>query len=71
MNAKEILEKYYKNYAKRIAFDEQVLDAMIEYAKQKCKEQREICALNNEMCDASHDEINENAIINSPEPDFD
>jgi len=32
----QILEKHYKNYKKRIAYDENVLEAMEEYAEQQC-----------------------------------
>jgi hypothetical protein len=33
----EILEKHYKNYKKRIAYDENVLAAMEEYAQEVVK----------------------------------
>lgn len=44
LTAKEILEKHYKNHEKRIAYPENVLAAMIEYATLACEEQRKLDA---------------------------
>ena len=79
MKAKDYLEK--KNFAK-MPLDEYregyILDAMIEYAKAKCSDQRTICAnvhkeklrayWNVNNLDELQDEIDN--IINSPTPDF-
>ena len=37
LTKEQILEKHYKNYQKRIAFENQVLAAMEEYAQQQVK----------------------------------
>lgn len=59
--------------------EDKVIQAMQAYAKQKCKEQREICA---EKADYVYDadmasegtletEIDTDSILNAPEPKFD
>lgn len=68
--AHEILEKHYKNYYKRIAYDEQVIDAMIEYAQAACKEQRQFCANVYHIKKANNEIISFEDIMNAPQPEL-
>lgn len=82
MKAEEILESMcYKNNTQPVyrgkTTKDIVLQSMREYAKQKCKEQRKIC---NENIGYSEDGschecggycVEENSILNAPEPEFD
>ena len=69
MTAREILlpkrECYVTNSTTPIFLEESAIEAMKQYAKLKCEEQRESCALS---CDDTHFY---KEIKNAPEPIFD
>jgi hypothetical protein len=75
MTAKETLEKHYTNHKKRIGYPNNVFQAMKDYARQKCEEQRKICSEKGIVfTDAYGDQAvitGGDYILNAPEPSFD
>lgn len=75
--AEQILERNFKRFNQAVPFS-WMLDSMKEYARQKCKEQREICAesasskcLFEENKKASLDWlIDKSSILNAKEPEI-
>lgn len=69
LTAKEILEKHYKNHEKRIAYPENVLAAMIEYATLACEEQKILCSKDAQLAVRSNErEKVDREIRNAPLP---
>lgn len=79
MNALEIAQRYRMKDQKSVRFKHELAKEIREYAKQKCKEQREICKekgikevsrlLVYGMDNVSPKEIKE-SILNAPEPEM-
>jgi len=70
MKAKEIANKRpIYDWSKRSNRKKELKTEIINYAKQKCKEQREICNKNQLRCFADGQPDFE-YILNAPEPEF-
>jgi len=72
MTAKEIIDEYKPSKISGSHFERYgqvaIQKMMKEYAKAKCKEQREIC--NKEFGKIGYYPNSEKAILNAPEPEF-